>query len=368
MGKRELLIIVAFVVVGAVAYQLAAPPSKPGERGFSVSKIFSGIRKEISANASSAHITKTGTIAVPANVSELRVSVARSVPLTIVGETRDDIAFELPVESTGPDEATATEWANKVVLRTDDLGAAMALSTFFPEEGTQNATLTLKVPAGLSVRVENSGRVQVSNVAAVELRNLAGETALSAISAAVTGSHRSGDLTITGAGTVTLALSSSRAKIRNVTNGVTLTARSGECWIGESSGAILVNGTNAEFVINAAASAVTVNGDGGQVKVIDAHQLSVDARRMQVEIETSVAAGDSIMVLTTEEPVRLALGAPHMFSLDAVTTGGAIRASDFGLEPVTEAREVRLNTVVGKPVARLVLRNSRGDIVINKRK
>ena len=130
-----------------------------------------------------------------------------------------------------------------------------------------------------------------------------------------------------------------------------------------------MNGTNAEFVINAAASVVTVNGDGGQLKVIDAHNLSVDTRRMQVEIETTVAAW------------RLNHGDHHAKSRSASRSGRRTRFPSTPSRPaarsahrilismpVTEAREARLNTVVGKPVARLVLRNSRGDIVISKRK
>lgn len=367
MGKRELLIIVAFVVVGVVAYQFTAPPPKAGERSFSIRQIFSGIKREISENASSAKITKTGTIPVAEGVTELRIAAARSVPLTILGERRDDIAFEMPVESTGPDEATAKTWADKVAIRTDDLGTALALGTYFPDEGTQSATLTLRVPAGLAIRVENSRQVQVSNVGAVELRNLTGDISLSDVSGTVTGSHRSGELTVAGAGSVNVTLSSSQARFRKVAASVTLTARSGECSIAESTGPITVTATNADVVINAAGPAIKVSGDGGSVKVLDATDLSVDARNMVVDVETGASSG-RLTLVTTEEPLRLHLGAGPSIAIDGLAKDAEIRATDFSLSPQVDGRESRLKVTLGSGATRAVLRNSRGDIVIARRK
>ena len=45
MGKRELLIIAAFVVIGTVVYQLTAPDPKPGEKAFSFSGLMSALRR-----------------------------------------------------------------------------------------------------------------------------------------------------------------------------------------------------------------------------------------------------------------------------------------------------------------------------------
>ena len=120
--------------------------------------MFSGIRREISANASSATVTKTGTVKLRPGVTEVRVRALRRVPITITGEPRSDIGYELPVESNGPDEPTAKAWAERTELREDDLGSAVALWLFFPEEGTQTAKLVLRVPDHLTIRVEGSSR------------------------------------------------------------------------------------------------------------------------------------------------------------------------------------------------------------------
>ena len=369
MGKRELLIIGAFIIVGVCAYSLTAPPPKPGERSFSISQILGNIKREISAHSASAKLTKTGTIPLPAAITELRVSTERSVSVTIVGEARNDIGYEMPVESSGPDEATARGWAEKVKLTTDDLGTALGVGTYFPREGTQRATLTLKVPARLNVRIENSGRINASKVAALELRNLSGETVISGITGGVTGSHRSGELTITGAGLINLSLVGSRARIQDVAEGVTVTARSGECWIEGASGPVVATITNAEFTIAASKHPVKVGGDGGRVKITAAKKLSIDARRMVVEVETAESGVDEVTIITSEEPLRLAIRGDEGLKLDAVATNGAnIRAADIGVQPTVDGTTSRLEAAIGQGGARIVLRNSRGDIVIGKRK
>jgi hypothetical protein len=368
MGKRELFIIIAFVVVGAAVYSVTAPAAKPGEQGFSFSKIFSGIKKEISANASSAHLNATGRIAAASTLTELRISTARSVPLTVIGEARDDIEYEMPVDSTGPDEATAKEWAGLVELRRDELGSALALSTYFPEQGTQNAALTLKVPARLAVRVENSGQIRVSGVAGVELKNPTGEVTLATVGT-VTGTHRNGDLTIDGAGTVNLNLVSSRSKIRNATQGVSINARSGECSIADSTGPIAATVTNVELSVSLFKNSLTVTGDGGRLKILNADgKMSVDVRRMLVEIEGVGDTSPDFTIITSDEPIRFTLKDITDVAIDAQATAGTVRADDFGLKAVTESRTSKLLTTPGTPRARIVLRNSREDIVIIKRK
>src|SRR6185503_1740130 len=338
------------------------------ERRFSISEMFRGIKREMSSNASSVRITKSGALALPAGIKELHISTVRSVPITVIGEAREDIGYEMPVRSNGPDEATAKEWANRVDLKTDEVGGTLSLTTYFPPEGSQNAELTLKVPNRLAVRVENSTRIQVSGVAAVELKNPPGEVTLNTISGAVTGSHRSGDLTISGAQSVNLTLVSSRAKIKEVTTGVTVNARNGECWIGDTTGEIVASITNAELTVNMFKNTLKVTGDGSRLKVLGAsHKVAVDVRRTVVDLEAAPAAGDDVTIVTSDEDIHVTFREAAAVSIDALTRGGEIRADDFKLQPVKSENEVRLNTAIGKPGSQIVLRNTRGDIVIGLR-
>ena len=236
MGKRELLIIIAFVVVGAVAYQLTAPPPKPGERGFSLSRHLQRHQaRNPRATPRRRTITTTGTIAVARDADGTSRVTARSVPLTVIGEERKDIGYELPVESTGPDEATAQRVApSSVELAQDDLGSALALSTVLPRaKARQTATLTLRVPRGLPSGSRTPAGSKCPSVAARRPAKSHRRGRRSrGVAGAVTGTHRNGDLTIDGAASRRSARSSSsRAKFRNVRGASTLNARSGECSI-----------------------------------------------------------------------------------------------------------------------------------------
>src|SRR5262245_10300044 len=125
MGKRELLIIIIFAAVIGLAYQLTAPPAKEGE-GFSLSRFLRSAKREMQGNQPIVQHTATGVIPVKKEVTDLRVaSVPRGVQ--VIGESREDIAYELVIESSGPDQPAALEFAKKTSLKTDDLGTSLAL-------------------------------------------------------------------------------------------------------------------------------------------------------------------------------------------------------------------------------------------------
>jgi hypothetical protein len=369
MGKRELIIIAAFVLIGVVAYQFTAPAPKDGEQGFSFGKIFSEFKREVGANSATAKVTKAGTIALRPEVKSLRVSAQRSVPVTVIGESRTDIAYEMPVESTGPDEASARGYAERSVLREDDLGAVLGLMTSFPDEGTQTAKLTLRVPERLLVRVEGSSRVQVSKVSGVDLRNIAGETSISEVPA-VTGTHRAGDLNVSDAATVDLTLVSSRAKIRDNSGSIQVNARNGECAISNSTGTIAVTTANVELTINQhKTGAIKVTGELGRVTLnAIAAPLSVDTRRTLVELKLEEVVTDDFTIITSEEPLRVTIAGDAALVIDALTTDGDLKVTDFDWKPSTTDSDARLTVTLGRGGARAVLRNVGGDIVIGRRK
>src|SRR5262245_23494077 len=102
MGKRELLIIAAFGVMGIVAYQISAAPQAEGRRRFSLATLMDRFREETSGRRASVTVTTEGSIPLNANVAEIRISsVAR---VTVRGQTRNDIGYTLNVEGYGPDE------------------------------------------------------------------------------------------------------------------------------------------------------------------------------------------------------------------------------------------------------------------------
>lgn len=367
MGKRELLIAGAFIVLAAIVYQFTAPAPKDGEQGFSLRRVFDGMRREMNEDAAKNEFVHTGTIPVGAGVDVLRISTYRSVPVTIEGEDRTDIAYEMPIRSTGPDAAAALEYAKRSVLEVEDLGSQLNLSTFFPTEGSQTGSVVLKVPARLTVRIEPGGRPKVKGVSGVRLSRVTGEVVLENIRGAVTGTHVSGDLTINGAGSVDLILISSRLRLNGIERGVTANARSGECEVRESRGPLALTANSTRVTLVAHDGPIDIDGEGGQIRIERPLQaVRIDIRRAAVDV--TLAAATPVSVITTEAPVQLTLDGNPAIHLDAASMGGRVNASDFSLPADTSERVSRLTHEFGAKAPRVVLRNSRADIVIARAK
>src|SRR5438045_9398494 len=196
MGKRELLLVALFAAAGFVLYQVTAPDSSADSSGFSVSKLLEHARRAVRGNRASAVVSSTQTERVDHATEERRIAL-RASELHVVGEQREDLAFDLEVTSTGFDEAEAKRWANTTVLKIDRAGPAVVVELKYPREARQTAKLTIKLPSRMRVRMEPSGsRLEVADVAAFEAANTSGTATIRNIAGPVTISHRGGELTI----------------------------------------------------------------------------------------------------------------------------------------------------------------------------
>jgi len=150
MGKRELVLIVAFVLLGICVYQFTAPPPPPGSEGISVSGIFRNMKRGIRGARESASADSTQTIPVGADVTALRVNIVRPGDLTVAGEDRADIAAELHVTARGYDQAEAKAAADATKLRIERSGA-WRCGWNRTQDGSSSAT---------SRRARSSGRAE----------------------------------------------------------------------------------------------------------------------------------------------------------------------------------------------------------------
>jgi hypothetical protein len=227
--------------------------------------------------------------------------------------------------------------------------------------------VVIKVPARLTVRLEPGGRPRVRGVSGVRLSRVTGEVILEDIRGSVTGTHASGDLTINGAGSVSLVLISSRLKLSRIERGVTANARSGECEVRESRGPLALTANSTRVTLVSHDGPIDIDGEGGQIKVDRPIQpVRIDIRRAAVEV--TLAAATPVSVITTEGATRLLLDGSPAIQLDAVATNGTINASDFSLQPERSERVSRLTHDFGAKTARVVLRNFRSEIVIARAK
>jgi hypothetical protein len=329
MGKRELLLIVVFVVLGTLVYQLTAPTPLPGQSRFNFGRIVDNIRREVSGNRSSAEITVSASHPVPAGVRELRVTL-QNTPVTITGEDRTDIASELWVRSTGFDEAEAKSLAGQVTLTVEPAGPTVSVSLKYPEAGTQRGRLTLRVPSGMLVSFGPTNvRIEIAGTSGVELESARGETIIKQIAGRVGATHRGGEFTIEDVGSVRLNTRGSDVRLARVRGETNLQLQAGELRGVELAGPIEIEATTADVVLEGfqrANGPLRVNSVGGSVTIRGLRSEGrIDARDAEIDVAIDRAA--PLAIFNSGETVRVTLP-PDAFTLDAATTDGQIMLPD----------------------------------------
>lgn len=367
MGKRELLLILGFVIAGVVVYQVAAPPSKDGE-GFSISRIWNRARAEMMSDSSSGEYTHTGTIPAE-DITEIHLVDFRYGP-SVIGEDREDVAFEYKVRSTGPTPQQAIEYAKQTLIQPERLGTTLSLGFQFPQPGRQTPVLVLRVPKRMAVRLQSIIRPDVSDVASVRLDPVNGETKISRVSGAVTGTYRGGSLVVTDVGSVKIQVANASARLSGIRNGATLDVRNGgNCAVTDSTGALEIENANAEITVSQHKGTIKIAGSGGRISVNGpTDETRIEVRNAEVEVAMSTPV--ALNAQTSDEPLRLLLTGPPPIVIEALTTsGGHVQANEFGLTPESEGDRQRLSTTLGdRASTKVILRNLRSDIVIRKGK
>ena len=364
MGKRELLIAAAFVVMGMVAWRLTAPPPPGGVRPFSLDTLAEIWRNRNTATGGRASVTTDGVLPVSDTLTEVRL--ANLVAVDVRGEARADIAWTLQVDTTGPSDAAAHRTAELTRFTHDEIGPVLALGTRSPEDVPRAGTLTLRVPSRLTVRVETARRTHIAAVAGVRLENLVGDTTLTSVAGSIDGAHGNGDLTIDDSRDVTLTLAGSRTTIRRSHGAVALTARNGETRIEQATGRVDADTINQRLTIIEPAREVRVGGVGGEITIERPRAaVDVDARRSHVQALLDRAV--PITVFSAEGEVTLSLPDHVPISLDVEADTGRIDATAIGLTPIDRDGRSRIIRTVDE-ASRVAVRGDRSGIVIVRMK
>jgi len=384
MGKRELLIVVAVVVIGFGVFWLTAPPGDPSRPGFSPSGILNEIRREIRGQRASADTTFTATQAVPETVSEIRLTFNIGA-VTIVGEDRDDVEAEMHVRSTGYDTEEATRLAKASHLRFDEAGALLIIEGKFPVEGRQTPTLRLKIPARLGVRMDEKGStLEITNVASVLIGGGRGQTTIQRVAGAVTVTQRGSEITVRDVGSLRLTtLSGAEARVSEVRGDAIFSLESGELRAEALMGSLEVKSRNAELLfdrLEKLKGPVRINANLGEVVLVG---LGADTRidGRQAEIRVDHAGGAPLSVYNDGDEVIEVTVPPIGFTIDAVAAGGRIsldpKLEEAGLEVATAAahddgpdagrEESRVTGSLRGGGPAITLRATRGDIVLRAR-
>lgn len=370
MGKRELLLILGFLIAGVIVYHVSAPPPAPGEQSFSLGQLVENFRRHVRGNRAHAESTTTTRHPVDSAVAELRVN-SRMGELTIVGEDRPDIEAELRVQSSGFDDDEAQRLAQETTLQVEGTGSRVVAGVVYPRAGTQRTLrLTLKIPARLQVTLEASGGpVAVTGVAGVELSSTRGEARIRSIAGKVTGTHRGGELRIAECASVRLTSMNSDVQVERIRGETSVNIRSGELRATDLAGAIDIDSQGADVTLDKlqkASGVLRVNAVSGSVTV----------RGLQTEARIDVHNSDLEIVADRAAPLAVysdgggsveITPAAGGYQLDALATRGDITLPGDTLPIATNGAEHRAAGAVhgGGPV--LTIRSARADITIRDR-
>ena len=132
MGKRELLLISGFAVIGLLVYQLTMPATADTGGGFAA--WWARVRSHVGQNRVEQHYERKDEVKVPAAIRTVAVQLDRA-SVTILGEARDTLAVDLSGVVYGGDEemAKAHGAGRSTVGRHHGRAACMKLATTLPK-------------------------------------------------------------------------------------------------------------------------------------------------------------------------------------------------------------------------------------------
>ena len=370
MGKRELLLIAAFVLVGAIVYQFTAPPPAPGERSFAPGRVLDHVRRAMRGNRASAELTTRTTHPVDADVSELRFADLKSTNVNVTGEDRSDIAAELRVRSNAYDDEEAQRTAKESVLKIDRAGTRIVFTVVYPREGVQRGWITIKVPKRLAIQVQGGGNeLSFKHIAALQLGGARGSVAISDIKGLVSGAHRGGELHLVNAGAVKLTTNGTDAEIQRVAGETSITMRGGELKCAELAGPIDLDTQGTDITLDRmekTSGMVRINAVGGSLEVKGLRtEGRFDVRGAEIDATIDRAAP---LAIYSEGGASIELTPPAGgYQLDAVATDGPIELPPDTLEITSSGSEHRATGPIQGGGPTITIRSRRGSITVRER-
>jgi hypothetical protein len=364
MGKRELLLVAGFALIGVVIYHATMPASPEGGQGFG--EWLARIRSHVQNEWKERRYERKAEIAVPATIKTLAVDVERAT-VTVVGEPRDTAAVELTGVVFGGDDTMAKALEEQITVALEPEGTTLRIKVSMPPRDQMNRRphlqLTAHVPARLTAEVRTGGgELDVSGVAAVHLPKGMGRVRIAAVPGAVTGEIERGSVEIEEVGSVTLKIRRCEARLTKIAGALDLDARGGELRARGIGGPATLDAENIDGELEDVAGPVKLSGSGGQVRV-HAARGPIDADTRRTTLLLSPGAAVPITASTENDTIEYTLPQAGI-TLEATSTDGDLRIPEglLEVEHTDDGASVRGAIRGGGP--RVSLRTTRGDIVV----
>lgn len=360
MGKRELVLIVAFIFLGTLLYQATAPPGPEGS-GFSLKGMMENIRRHVGPRHEYLAEERTVPLPIVADTAEVRIAGVRT--LHVEGSDDGKPVAIVQVYSTGTNEQEARALGRRTVLKTNTAGDILSLEFDYPPEERQRTTMTLKVPRRLRVRVRGASAFDAKTLAGVEFDDTRGEATLTGITGTIRGTHAGGALTFEDVKDIDMTARRADLTIRKAAGPVRLDLTGGALNARNVSGRVTLNGNRTAIELESVNGALTADLTQGSIEVTKlSGEARVDARGTEVRIELEKPA--PVTAITTDENITVRIPEGTGFTLDATVEDGEIRLPPGAPTPSTTQQNSRAQGPLNGGGPTLALRTSHGDIVI----
>ncbi len=364
MGKRELILISGFAVIGLLVYRLTMPASADTGGGFAA--WWSRVRSHVQQNWIEQRFERKEELPVPAAAKTVAVELDRA-SVTVVGEPRDTIAIDLSGVVFGGDEAMAKALEQQIAVGVTTDGAVMKVALTMPNRDEfarrPRIQLTLRVPTRLGVEVRlGGGELDVTNVASVNVAKASGRMRFATIAGAVTGELGPGELDIDHAGSVAIETQRCQVRIANVAGSLEAEARRGDFRARGIGGPAHLEGRDIEAELEDLAGPLRLTGSGGEFRVRGVRG-PIEAETERTTLKLTPGTAVAISATTENDSIDLTLPAGGVV-LDLTATHGDIRTPDGLITVRRDGDDATASGTVRGGGPRVVLRTSRGDITV----
>lgn len=358
MGKRELLIILGFLIIGGIVYQATMPEDDSSGTRRSWYDVVRQARGEMFGSRARQAIDRTVTAPVPEGAGLLDLgTIAGEVIVT--GEDRADVEAAVRLSVLGEDDADAQRAAEGLRVELQEQGERVVLAASHPDKWRLGRNrgfeqLTVKVPRGLRVKLRARGNVSVSHTAGAALEVNRGSTVLKDIAGPVTGEYRDGSLEVSGAERVDVETRRVAVRLAQVAGEVRVDGVDGQLAAEQLPGPVVLDVSRMMVELGEVGGTLEVEGRDGRAQLGSIRgALTIDASRMAI----TAALIDPVAVEAeiNDAPFELTLPEGGL-TLDVETTdGGSVQGAEGLPAAARDGATQRLSAEVngGGPTVRV---------------
>jgi hypothetical protein len=366
MGKRELLLVGGFVLLGVLVYQLTAPASTDTTGAFAA--WWARLRSHIQEHRVEQPYERKAEVPVPAEVKTVSVDLVRGT-VTIVGEARETIAVDAKGVVLGADAKMVAEVEKQISLKVAPDGSVLRVGIVVPggdelaRRPRPSLNVTIRVPSRLAVEAhQTGGELTVTDVAAIHLPKTSGRVRFARITGSVTGELERGSLDVERVGSVALKLHRCDARLEAIAGAFELEAQRCEIRARGVGGASTLKIEEVEGELEESVGPVTLKGVGGEFRIRGARG-PIDAESTRTTLILVPAEAVPITATVDRDQIEITLPRGGV-EVDALAKQGDIRAPDGLLTFERDDDQVKATGTVRGGGPRIQLRTTRGDIVV----